>query len=166
MIANPFSFVVLSDSSTPTSDPYRNSDRVTKLVQLDFKSSSTTHHPNYKGSTIAESPTGQSVQPSSSRAEEHEQQQVVQKHLPQLLPQRQQSEERQSQQIFPTTNTSYAPTPASRSVPQNFKTLRITENPLSQCVPPQHGDYFSQSKNFYSETQRSFHAVGTLQRAL
>jgi hypothetical protein len=64
---------------------------------------------------------------------------VVQKYLPQLP--HQQREERHPQQIFPTINASYTP-PASRSVPQIPKILGITENPLSQCVPPQNHGYF------------------------
>jgi hypothetical protein len=166
IIANSFLFIceVSNESSTPTSDPYRNSDRIMKSVQLDLEFPSITHLPDYKGSTITETPTWRSVQPASYRAEKHEQQQVVQKHLPKLLHQQQQREEQQPPQLFPTTNASYSPMLESRSVPQNFQTLGITENPLSRCVPLEIMNAFSRSKNFYSETRRSFHSVGTLQR--
>jgi hypothetical protein len=140
MIAYSFSFVVSSEPSAPTSDPYHNSDRIMKPVQLDLKFSSTTSLPRYTGSKLTKSRTGQSVQPSSSNTEQHEQHQMVQKHLP-VSQHQQQREERQPLQVFPATHASHTP-PASRSVPQNFKIVGITENPLSRCVSPQINGYF------------------------
>jgi hypothetical protein len=160
MIANPFSFVVSSESSTPTSDPYRTWDRIMESVQLDLKTSSTTHLPDDKGSTITESPTGP-VQPSSSNAEQHEQQQVVQKHVPQLLHQQQQREERHPQQVFPTT----LHTPRCLRVGMCHNISRHWESPKSHYLGAfafEIMDTFSRSKNVHSETRRRLHSVGTL----
>ncbi|KIM44940.1 hypothetical protein M413DRAFT_367036 [Hebeloma cylindrosporum] len=78
---------VSSESATPTGDPYRNSGEIMKSAHLDRKLSSTTRFP--KRSTIIESPTGRSVHPSPSNAEQ-QQQQVVQQYQPQLQYQQQQ----------------------------------------------------------------------------
>jgi hypothetical protein len=42
---------------------------------------------------------------------------------------------------IPSTIASYGP-PLSRIVPQNIRTLGITENPLSRCVPSRNNEYF------------------------
>lgn len=162
MVANLFFiFLVSNKPSTPISDPYHNSDSIMKMKSMHLDRRLSPSVP--KQSTIIESPAGKSVQPSSSNAEKHEQQPVVQKHLPQLPHEQQQREERHPQQVFPTINASYAPL-ASRNVPQISKILEVTENPLSRCVPRQNNVYCPRSKNVYLESQRSLHSVPTLQR--
>jgi len=90
--------LVSSESVSPGGDPYRNSREIMKSAHLDRKLSSTTRFP--KRSTIIESPTGRSVHPSPSNAEQ-QQQQVVQQYQPQLQYQQQQQYGQYGQQQPP-----------------------------------------------------------------
>ena len=141
-----------NESSTPTSDPYR-------------EPSSTAPFP--KPSTVIENPTGQIMHPSASNAEQqqpqrvaqqyqpqlsyepqqpqrvaaqkyqaqsYEPQQVAQKYQPQLPYQQQQTQGRHRQQVIPPPIAPNAQH-ASGFVPQFLKRLGIIENPLSRCVP-------------------------------
>ena len=154
-----------SKPSTPTSDPYRNLDKIMKSVHLHSEPSSTARLP--KPSTVIENPTGQIMHPSASNAEQQQPQRVPQQYQPPLSyepqqPQQVAAQKYQVQSYEPQQVTQkYQPplpyqqqqsqgrhrqqvipppiTPnaqhTSGFVPQFLKRLGIIENPLSRCVP-------------------------------